>query len=147
MTIQKATLMTTIFGLLGIVMLSGCAASTPTPTDAPPVITSKYASITEDSPEGQAFISQYRSSFPAISGPAERPGRYILNGGVSLCREVEFIEKNEGRIISFDEMKKFVAPRATLDRNTMPQVSDSDADGISRLAITTLCPVYISQLP
>jgi len=122
------------------------SSSTATTTDdgfVPP--THEYYDIAETDPRAQSFVTQYRSSFPGVAGRATRPDRYILSVGTKLCTEISWQEQNDKHIMNLADMKKFVTPRVTGDIVTRP-ATDAEADGISRLAVNTLCPVYISRL-
>jgi hypothetical protein len=122
---------------------SSSAATTADDDFVPP--THEYYDIAETDPRAQSFVTQYRSSFPGVAGRATRPDRYILSIGTKLCTEISWQEQNDKHIMNLADMKKFVTPRVTGDIVTRP-ATDAEADGISRLAVNTLCPVYSSRL-
>lgn len=122
---------------------SSSAAATTDDGFIPP--THEYYDIAETDPRAQSFVTQYRSSFPGVAGRATRPDRYILKVGTKLCTEISWQEQNDKHIMNLADMKKFVTPRVTGDIVTRP-ATDAEADGISRLAVNTLCPVYASRL-
>jgi hypothetical protein len=122
---------------------SSSAATTADDGFVPP--THEYYDITETDPRAQSFVTQYRSSFPGVAGRATRPDRYILSVGTKLCTEISWQEQNDKHIMNLADMKKFVTPRVTGDIVTR-LATDAEADGISRLAVNTLCPVYVPRL-
>lgn len=134
--------------VVSTIALAGCSSSSSTVTgsDEAYVPATTYSSIDETTPEAQAFIANYRSSFPELSGGADRPDRYILKNGIKLCGEIEFQEITHEYLMTFDEMKAYVTPRVTGGNVTRPATNE-EADGIVRSAVNSLCPVYATQLP
>jgi hypothetical protein len=164
MNILKSSTLIIPVVVLSFVTLTGCSSHSATtdPGTTPSTTTSssstaaatddgfvppthEYYDIAETDPRAQSFVTQYRSSFPGVAGRATRPDRYILSVGTKLCTEISWQEQNDKHIMNLADMKKFVTPRVTGDIVTRP-ATDAEADGISRLAVNTLCPAYTSRL-
>jgi hypothetical protein len=142
---QTKTIMSTFaFTMLMIVGLTGCGSegkpSTPTA-----LATNPYISITEDDPRAQAFISEFRASYPQLVGDSSRPDKYVLKNGSHLCAEIFSKEMNQAYHMTFQDMKQHVIPRVR-GGDVQRDATEEEADGVVRLALNTICPEYSTVL-
>jgi len=150
MTTMKSFALIIPAAALTFLALTGCStnsatfdpsADTNTPNNAG---SAHYNDLPETDPKAQAFISQFKTSYPELAGDANRPDRYVLKNGTGLCAELDY-QKRQGAEMTLEDMKKFVTPRVVA--GSVPrQATDAEADGIAKLAVNTICPEFSGQL-
>lgn len=140
--------------LAGMFVLSGCSsAATVEDTNSagnPPVsngsgtssdASGKYFDLSVDDPRAQTFISQFTSTYPELTdGKTEK---HILRNAGKLCDEIAYQQDSTQHTMTLEEMKSYVKPRVT-GGNVMREATDAEADGIVRLAVTTVCTEHAS---